>query len=244
MLVWQSLQWLACDVFLFWVLPEGSRRLVLAPLIGAQLATLAGWYALGEGSVLVRLPIALIAIAIAEPTYQLLTGELGLSGDLTAAVTGYLLGIATPLLGLRIFGWSCRLPKQEPEPPAPGGARRPFQFWIWHVLLATLLIGAALGLLRIVPERNLNTAFAAAAYALATGALPWSLWIVLLRPHPYQGLPVVLAILVVAWVVGSWLEGGRLTDTLYWIGMTMLYTLVLGINLLLLRRQGYRLARR
>jgi hypothetical protein len=240
-LVWQLIGWLIVDAAVLVFLPAPPRYEVILPLMGAQFATVVGWFVLGDGALLMRLPFLLAAVALAEPV-QVLCGERVEPGMPTAATVGYLLGIAAPLLLLGFFGWSCQLPHAWEKAVEPKQSTR-LQFTIWQLLCWTLVIAILLSVLRVLPARYVQVAAFTTTWGLAMSIVPALQWILLLRDNVYQAIRVGLGILAVTWIVGAWIAGGDIPATLAWVGITLLHTAVLGVNLLLLRRKGYRLRR-
>jgi len=208
--------------------------ILLMPMVAAQLATLAGWLALGDGHWFFRVLAVIAAICLVELVSQL-SGEHVPPGDLAALAAAYIATLTAPLMLLRAFGCSCR--------QAHDASRiviKPWQFKIWHILALTAVVAIMLGLFRVAPRSNLDAAASAAVAALVVGTLPWTQWFVMLRPNIETWLPLGLFVLLAGCLVSAVLTIPH-SDT--GIVLVVMHTAVLGINLYIFRANGYCLVR-
>jgi hypothetical protein len=96
-------------------------------------ATLAGWLALGDGSLVARLALVLVAVAAEPLTMRLVVPDPPLASLLERALSSIAVW-AAPLAVLRLNGWSCRVADD-----APAAHGQWFQFGIKELLAITTL---------------------------------------------------------------------------------------------------------
>ena len=123
------------------------KQIVLLAAVGGQCATVAGWLALGDGPVPVRLMFVLHAVGFAELLKPSPATPLGPWPVVVAVFIGTW---AAPLALLRHFGWSCRRVDEEDRREIP----RRFQFRIGHILVLMTVLAVALAVLRIAPAKR------------------------------------------------------------------------------------------
>jgi len=235
-ILWQLVVWTLVDFVLEVMLRDDATRfIVMFALAAGQYATLAGWLALGDGPVFVRLVFVLHAMLWTD----LLTLEDFPPGGNAVLAAATIMVWSAGLALVRLLGWRCRLPEDSAAPPR-------LQFRIWHVLVLMTLLGLVLGGLRLVPEMHRREGRAVSLVALCLGIVPWTHWIVQLRPRLNIALPAGLLVVVTTWVVVlAWLARVDAPSEILgvWSVVVGLHTLVLGLNLALLRGYGYRLLR-
>jgi hypothetical protein len=207
--------------------------IVLLPLLAAQLATLTGWLALGDGGLAPRIGIATTSLGLIE----LVTQRSGHAnpGFPFVVATAYFVVLFVPMFVLSLFGFCCRR-----SDDAASGKPHPLQFGIRHVIALTTTVAVILALLRILPVTWFMVAVAArtAVEGLIVGILPWTQWAVMLRSNLddwlfHVGMFVLLAASVVAGLIGG------VTGIL----VVAIHTAALGVNLYFFRAAGYRLVR-
>lgn len=231
-ITWSLLDWLVLAL----PLDEGIQVLTILALAGAQYATLAGWLALGDGSVIVRATFAVHGIFWTE----LINPTVVPFGIAILFASLFCITWTAPLALWRLRGWSCRLPSDNPSGPL-----RQWQFSIWHVLVLMTLVAAALGAWRLVPVLHPAVIPTSTIIALILGILAWTQWIVLLRPKLTRALPITVAATLLSWISGivaiTRTIGGAEDVMLFWTGLIVIHTFIQGVNLLILRANGYRL---
>lgn len=236
-LFWQVVLWTIINwgISIVVVPPElkDYRSVVVFAVAAAQCATVAGWLALGDGTILLRLTFVVPAVVF--------TAAWG-PGRLHFAEAAGVVAIAivvwsAPLALLRWFGWSCR-PADDEAGPQP---LRPSQFRIGHVLVLMTVLGVGLGVARLLPLRVLEASVGLAAASGLVGVIPWALWLTFLQKENFG--PLGMIIVAFAWVVPLLFNQLPPEDARNWTGLVLLSTMTLGLNLLILRAGGYRLVR-
>jgi hypothetical protein len=238
-LVWMMVAWTLVDLVLFATAYHVLwARVVLDALVVAQFATLAGWLALGDGELIVRAFCVAVAVLISELMAQAAgtaDGSRANLGEMAALVATHIVTVSLPLFAAATLGWRCRRNDESPT------SERPFQFRIAQVLVLTAVVGAMLGLWRVMHERMVWMTMFVGITALALSPLVAAQWFLQLRPRP--GLVWLVALLVeigyCAAAILFFYRGEPLV-----IAALALYAATLGINLALFRVWGYRLLRR
>jgi hypothetical protein len=230
-ITWSLLDWLVLAL----PLPERYQMPGIIALASAQYATLAGWLALGDGSVLVRTAFAVHGILWTE-----LINPKDAPFGIAILVAGVFIIVWTmPLAILRVRGWSCCPSGHETSAPL-----RRLQFGIWHVLVLMTLVGAGLAIWRLIPDQHLIIIPRIIVFALLLGILVWSQWLLLLRPKMAFALGVTVFAALICWGSGEFfilITIGAEGEMIIWTWLIVIHTIIQGLNLLVLRANSYRL---